>query len=282
MDFLTNLDNYNIFYEVAKTKNLTKASENLYISQPAVSQSIKKLEENLGTTLFVRSKKGMELTLIGQKIFEKVELSLKNLSAVEELINEEKGLISGELNLGSGSNVARKILCEPVSRFLQDHPNVTINILEDVQAEMISKLSTGQLQIVISQKNEEFNLPFIPLFDTKYCFVRNKNLKCEKFITITKGSFTHKLFEKFIEDKNLQHIPTMQVSGYKTALELVFLGIGTTLVPDYLISDIINNNQIEIVHNDYHLPTITFGIYYNPTLITPATKRFLEYVTIKY
>ena len=102
----TNLNNYKIFYEVAKCKNITKASNNLYISQPAISQVIKKLEEDLDCILFVRSKKGMELTSIGEKIFTQVESSLNGLNTISELISKEKGLLIGELNIGSGSNIA--------------------------------------------------------------------------------------------------------------------------------------------------------------------------------
>ena len=108
MDFLTSLDNYKIFYEVAKCKNITKASKNLFISQPAISQSIKKMEENLSVSLFVRSKRGMELTPIGKKVFDKVEIALHNLSSIEHLIDEEKGMLKGDLFIGAGSNIARK------------------------------------------------------------------------------------------------------------------------------------------------------------------------------
>ncbi|MBE7075515.1 MAG: LysR family transcriptional regulator [Clostridiales bacterium] len=278
MDFLTNLDNYNIFYEVANCKNLTKASERLFISQPAVSQAIKKLEDNLGIVLFIRSKKGMELTSIGQKVFERVELSLSTIKNIEELINEEKGLLRGEFVIGSGSNIARIVLCKPIAQFVKDYPLINIDLIENVQTKMISMLKTGKLQFVLTQFNEEIDLPFIPLFETSYCFVKSTDCSTERFISISEGSYTHLLFEKFLKEKNFKNAQIMHVAGYKIALELLELGVGTTLVPRFLIEESLKNKKFEEVYCDYVLPSITYGLYYNPVLMTPASKKFLSYI----
>ncbi len=278
MDFLTSLDNYNIFYEVAKCGNITKASENLFISQPAVSQTIKKMEENLGVTLIIRGKKGIELTPIGKKIFEKVEIALHNLSAIDQLIDEERGLLRGELLIGAGSNIARKVLCKPVAEFTLDYPMINVKIMQNVQTVMIELLRKGELNFVLTQYNEQFEFPFEPLLDTQYCFVKSVNCEVEKFITITEGSYMHMRFNEFIEKRNLKNIPTLQVSGYNTALDLAKLGMGVTLVPKYMVEDDLKNNILVETYTDYDLPTIKFGVYYNPNLIMPAGKVFLEYL----
>ena len=273
-----NLNNYKIFYEVAKCKNITKASNNLYISQPAISQVIKKLEEELECTLFVRSKKGMELTDIGEKIYKQVESSLNGLSTIDELISKEKGLLIGNLNIGAGSNIARVTVCKPLSTFMKKHPFVKVSIIETVQSKMIDMLASGKLQIVITQKNKEIDFSFIPLLTTNYLFVKNKNCTLEKFILISEGSYTNSMFKNFIEENNFSHIPTIEVAGYKIALELAKLGVGTALVPDYLVSEEIKNGSLQQVFTFYKLPNITFGAYYNQTLLTPATTEFLKYL----
>lgn len=278
MDFLTSLDNYNIFYEVAKCGNITKASEKLFISQPAVSQTIKKMEENLGVALIIRGKKGIELTPIGKKVFEKAEIALHNLSAIDQLIDEEKGLLRGELIIGAGSNIARKVLCKPISEFALDYPMINIKIVQNVQTIMMDLLRRGELNFVLTQHNEQFKYPFEPLFDAQYCFVKSVDCDVEKFITITEGSYMHMKFNEFIEQNHLQDVPTMQVSGYNTALDLAKLGMGVTLVPRYMVEDELKNNVLVETYTDYQLPKIQFGVYYNPNLIMPAGKIFLEYL----
>ena len=278
MDFLTSLDNYNIFYEVAKCGNITKASEKLYISQPAVSQAIKKIEDNLGVSLIIRGKRGITLTPIGKKIFDKVEIALHNLLGVQQLIDEEKNLLRGELVIGAGSNIARKILCNPISEFMLNYPLIEFKIVENIQSNMIEMLKCGEINFVLTQYNEEIDFPYISVFDTQYCFVKSSKCELEKYITNVEGSYTYAFFEKFMQDNNLKNKQIMQVAGYKTALELVNLGIGTTLVPRYLVQEDLDNNNLIEVYKNYELPAIKFVVYYNPDLIMPAGKIFLEYL----
>ena len=278
MEFVTNLDNYNIFYEVAKCKNITKASERLFISQPAVSQAIKKLEENLQVSLFVRSKKGMELTSIGMKIFEMVEIALKKLSEVEHLIDEEKGLLTGELVFGAGSSITREVLCEPIAAFSLDYPLVEIKIIEEVQSKMTQMLANGKLNFMLTQHNENIDFPFVPLFQTDYCFVKSAKCEIDKFILITEGSYANLLFKKFIEEYGVDNAKQMEVAGYKTAIKLSELDAGIALVPRYMVETQLKEGLLIEMFEDYELPKISFGIYYNPQILTPASKVFLEYV----
>ena len=85
---MVNLDLYRVFYTVAKRGSLTKAAEELYISQPAVSQAVKQLENQLGVNLFNRTHRGMELSEKGGKrIIEKVEHALLLLEEAEKALN---------------------------------------------------------------------------------------------------------------------------------------------------------------------------------------------------
>ena len=116
------LDKYRIFYEVAKSKNITKASERLFISQPAVSQTIKKLEDELSATLFIRNKKGVELTRFGQEVFQRVETAMLSLETINKISRDENELLRGSVVVGSGSNLAREMLTLPIKNFLDSFP----------------------------------------------------------------------------------------------------------------------------------------------------------------
>lgn len=277
MNFQTNLDNYNIFYEVAKCQSITKASEKLFISQPAVSQAIKKMEDNLGATLFAREKKGIKLTSIGRTIFEEVENALRAIQTAEQHIDEAKGVLRGKITIGSGSNIARQLLCKPISSFVEKYPQISIKLVENTQDKMIEQLKLGEIDLVLTQQNENIDLPFAPLYEMEYCFVKNPDSKINKLISISEGSFANKLIEDFAKESDLQKDDiSLFVSGYKTALEFAKLGMGTTLVPKYLAEKEIASGTLCEIYTSYQLPKITFGIYHNPSLLMPIGKMFLK------
>lgn len=275
---MIDLDKYRIFYEVAKEKNITKASENLYISQPAVSQVIKKLEDELGITLFIRNKKGVELTKFGKDIFQRVEGAMIALNSIDRIVEEESELLKGNLVIGSGSNVARELLTLPIKNFLQEFPNVQITQVEDVQSNMINGLRNGKIDIVISQQNDEIeDLIFYPLLSHQYVFVKAKGVNTDRFITISKGSYTQQLFKEFT-NKYKKDFSLLTVSGYRMAIDLAKLGVGITLVPKFLVNALIDREKLETTFNDCKLPTVTFGYYINPLISTPATEVFIKFL----
>lgn len=278
---MDNMNRYVIFYEVAKCKSITRASEILFISQPAISQTIKKLEEELGVTLFIRNKKGVELTSLGKEIFLKVEEAMLTLQSVEQLTDEENNLIRGSVVVGSGSNVARELLVTPIKNFLVDFPHIQVTQTEGVQTEMFDLLKKGEVDLVISQANPQITeFPFYPLIEHKYIFIKKHGSTTTRFIKISKGSFAHQLFEEFEEQYPHQTQPDVIVSGYRMAIELVKLGVGITLVPVFLVQNELEKHEVEIVYSNHTLPTITFGYYINPAALTAATKKFVQYLKL--
>ena len=104
--FMVNIELYRVFYTVAKCGSLTKAADELFISQPAVSQAIKQLESQLGTSLFNRTHRGMELSVQGGKlIFKQVEEALALLDAAENKLIELKTTASGTIRVGATDSI---------------------------------------------------------------------------------------------------------------------------------------------------------------------------------
>ncbi len=273
------LDNYRIFYEVAKVGNITRAAENLYISQPAISQVIKKMEEQLQAKLFIRNKSGVELTRFGQQVFQKVEIAILSIKAAENMAEEEHELLSGELIIGSGSMVAREFLLEPFERFLQSFPNIQIVQVEGVQSVMFEKLRKGEVDLIISQQNAQItDLEFYPIANQKYVFVKKKGCEIKRFIKLSKGSYTYELFEEFEREKKLKTLPDIIVTGYRMAIELAKLGVGLALIPESIAKKSLANGETEVAYEDYKLPQITFGYYINQILINRATEVFVKFL----
>ena len=121
---MVNLELYKVFYTVAKSGSLTKAAQELYISQPAVSQSVKQLESLLGISLFNRTHKGIELTPAGGKlIFKKVEEALKLIEDAENGISELKTSASGTIRIGATDSIFSHLLSDKIASFNTDAQN---------------------------------------------------------------------------------------------------------------------------------------------------------------
>ena len=276
------LDYYRIFYEVARLGNITKASETLFISQPAISMTIKNLEEELGVKLFVRSRQGVTLTKVGEKVFKSVQLAMSSLNKIKDIIDEEKNLLSGEIIIGCGSNLARQVLVKPIKEFLERFPQIKIVQFEEVQTKMFEMLEHGEIDLIISQFNgTNDSRSFSRLAFQPYVFVKSPNSNSNYLITMTKGSFAYSIFNEFIEKCNLQSMQTIPVSGYNLALDLAINGVGITLCPLYLAQNYIDEGKLEITYRDYPLPNIELGFYHNPLLLSPATKEFVKLLNLK-
>lgn len=125
---ISNLNNYVIFYTVAKAGNISKAANQLYISQPAISKSISKLEAELGTALFARSSKGVTLTEEGQVLYEYVERAFDSLNMGEENLKNYKELGIGHIRIGVSTSLCKHILLDYLKDFIKENPNIKFSI----------------------------------------------------------------------------------------------------------------------------------------------------------
>lgn len=272
------LDYYKIFYQVAICENITKASEKLFISQPAISQTIAKLEEELGVTLFLRTKKGVKLTNIGEKIFNVVKSGLNDLENVQKIALEQEQLLSGELFISCGSNIAKRLLLKSINDFSIQHPSIPIYLENYPLDKSLEKLKNGKLDIVIGQNNyEETPFTFQHLSFEKYVFVSKIGVGFEKVILMNQGTYSRKLFDKYISqigNENVKHI--IEVSGYNIAIELCKLGLGVILIPYYMVEELLKNNILTIMNVDSFDEMQEFGYYFNQNNLTKTAQEFLK------
>ena len=126
---MTNLNLYRIFCAVAKHKNITKASEALFVSQPAVSSAIKELESELGGQLFIRQNKGVALTSYGQDIYNKIEPNIAALEEIEHYFDDVKALQNGFLRIGTNTSNTNQIISAYLTKFASIYPNVTLEVV---------------------------------------------------------------------------------------------------------------------------------------------------------
>lgn len=276
-----NTEAFKIFYEVARQKNITKAAEKLFISQPAVTQTIKKLENDLDVTLFLRNKKGVELTRIGEEIFEKVESAMVTFESVEKTLKEYSGLLCGEVTVSCGINVGKKVLIGAIEEFVSAYPKVNIVQTNDVQARALERLRKGEIDLLITQHNNEVeDLTFKKLYNETYVLVKSPRPEFEnndlRFITTGVGAYSNKLFSEFIKSRGLEDAPIVRVSSYNMLFDLCKLGVGVGILPHFLADEEIQKNELEVVFDDYEFSSVDYGVYYNEKNLTRAAKEFLK------
>ena len=287
------LELYRIFYIVAKNKNMTKASEELHISQPAISQSIKKLEEQLGGTLFLRSNKGMEQTEEGKMFYEYVKGALELINNAENEFTSFKDLSKGEIKIGCSTTLTKLILIDVLKEFHNDYPNINIDIKNDLTSNLINDLKIGKLDFVIFNETniKETNLHLEKIKDLKQGFVYNSDFynddindfeDLNKFPLILQKeeSNSRKLLDYIALQNNVKLIPKMEVVSQELIIEFVNIGLGI----GFAIIDLTTRNykNLKELKINKKIPNINIYLATNKSVsLTFASKMFIKYLKNK-
>ncbi len=145
-----NLSQYKIFYEVAKAGNISKAAKELYISQPAISKSISKLEDSLGVSLFTRNSRGVQLTSEGELLFHHTESAFEALSRGENELKRIKDFNIGHLRIGVSNTLCKYILLPYLKGFIEKYPHVKITIESQSTTHTIAMLEQQHIDLGLS------------------------------------------------------------------------------------------------------------------------------------
>ena len=285
-----NLELYRVFYVVAKKKHMTKASEELHISQPAISQAIKKLETQLNGTLFLRSNKGMELTEEGKMFYEYIKRALELINNAENEFTLFKDLSKGEIKIGCSTTLTKLILMDSLKDFHSDYPNININIINDLTSNLINDLKLGKLDFVIFNESniKEKNLNLAKIRELKQGFIYNSNffddnivgfkdLNNYPLILQKEESNSRKLLDYIALQNNVKLIPKMEVVSQELITEFVNIGLGI----GFAIIDLAKRNfkTINELNINNTIPNINIYLATNKSVsLTFASKTFIKYL----
>lgn len=284
------LELYRVFYAVAKHKHMTKASEELHISQPAISQSIKKLEGQLGGTLFLRSNKGMGLTEEGKMFYEYVKGALELINNAENEFTSFKDLSKGEIKIGCSTTLTKLVLMNALKDFHLDYPNININITNDLTSNLINDLKLGKLDFVIFNESniKETNLNLEKIKDLKQGFIYNpefyndninnfEDLNNVPLILQKEESNSRKLLDYIALQNNVKLIPKMEVVSQELITEFTNIGLGI----GFAIIDLAKRNykNLKELNINKKIPNINIYLATNKSVsLTFASKMFIKYL----
>ncbi len=283
---------YRIFYIVAKNGNITRASKELLISEPAVSKSIKNLEGYLGAPLFTRTKKGVNLTTEGITLYEYISKGIEYFKSGEAKFNELINLESGTIRIGINTTLTKEFLMPYLETFHKLYPNINIEIRTNLTSELKSMLKDGLIDMhILNLTNEETKNDFniIKCKTITDCFVSNKPIK-EKIsikdlnnyplILQDKNSNTRKFLDDFTNKYEITLKPKIEIGSYYLVSEFSRIGLGIGYVTKNYIKNNLDNKELFIVPIKEIIPSREIGILLNKNT-TPnfSTKELIKIIT---
>ena len=274
---MVNLELYRVFYTVAKCGSLTKAAEELFISQPAVSQSIKQLESQLGIALFVRTHRGMELSPQGGRaIYAKVEQALGLLGEAESLVAQINIGAAGVLRIGASEAIFEYFLSDKIVAFHEKFPSVKIELLSDVTPRTIEELKEKRCDEAFVNLPIEVD-PELKLYGNcmrltdvfvagerfkalSEMFLPLEQLKEYLLITLDKNTVARRSMDSFLSSLGVDLKPAVEVGSWDMLKRLVGHGMGVGVIPrEYAKRRLLEGSLFE-VKTDPELPVRSVGV----------------------
>lgn len=290
---VTKLDLYKVFCQVVKNESFSKAAKDLYMTQPAVSQSIMQLERELDIRLFNRTPKGVSLTNEGTLLFDYINSAMNLIKIGEEKIVEFQNLTIGELKIGAGDTISKYYLIPFLEKFHKRYPNIKFKIINSTTLELCSLIKSGDIDIAIC------NLPIEdPSIESKSClevkdiFVcgeKYKNL-CEEeiylqdianypLIFLEPNSNSRKYVEKFMLSNGIKISPEFELGSYDLLLEFAKINLGLACVVKEFSKEYLEDGTLYEVKLKEEIPKRSIGVcYLNSVPMSIASTKFVEII----
>lgn len=269
------LNLYYIFHNVAKLGSITKASEKLFVSQPAITQSIKTLENLIGATLFIRTKKGVILTEEAKVLYNYIDEGLTFIKNGEAKFQELMNLQDGTLKIGASTTVTQHVLLPYLEKFTNLYPNINVSITNHLTSELITLLRNGTVDILILNlpTEEYFDLEINPFMEVHDIFAVSSKLKklLEKehsltdllkndFIFQKSPSNTRTFLNNFLSSKNMVIEPKYEVVSFNLVKDMTKIGLGIGYLTKEFIEAEIKNKELFPIKIKPSIPPRQIGL----------------------
>lgn len=288
---LTKLENYRVFCKVAQHKSFSGAAQELFLSQPAVSQSVRQMEEQLGMQLFVRSSKKVELTPQGSILYEYASSALGLLESAEQQLSGLQTLGAGQLRLGAGDITARHLLLPALERFHQLYPKVHLSIFNRTSASSLELLHAGRidaafvnLPIEDDRITVHWESPVQDIFvaGQRFAELKDKPLTARQLARLPLIMLEHKAnsrvyVQRFFLRQGVELQPEIELASYELMGELARINLGVSCMVRQFCRQELHSGKLFELRLTEPVPARSIGmVSLKGVSLPPSVARFVE------
>ncbi len=290
-----NLSQYRIFYEVAKSGNISRAARELYISQPAISKAIGKLEDSLGTVLFSRNSRGVQLTEEGAVLFEHIRKAFEELALGEQELKRFREFHMGHIRIGVSNTLCRFIMLDYLKDFIREYPHVKVTIESQSTTHTLSMLEQQRIDIgLVAEPKSQKNLVFFPVMDIQDIFVAApsylENLRIREgndadvfqvgnVMLLDRENITRRYIDDYMAENHIQVNSLLEVTTMDLLVEFARIGLGIGCVIREFVEEDLRTGRLVQVRADARIHKRTVGFAYCPNRASHAVQTFLDFVS---
>ncbi|MCD8295922.1 MAG: LysR family transcriptional regulator [Clostridia bacterium] len=272
---MVNLELYRVFYTVARTGSLTRAAQELYISQPAVSQSIKQIELQMGVALFNRTHRGMELSIAGKSIYSEVEQALSLLDEAENKITVLNATATGTIRIGATDSIFYYILADRIAQYNEKYPGVKLELVSSTSPYTLSQLKEGKcdvgfINLPIDDEEVKLQGTVALLSDVfvagrKYEDLRRKKIALRSLqemplLMIEENTIARMALASFTSTLGITLNPEVEAANWDLMKKLVINGMGIGCIPKEYCTKQLERGDLFVLDTDPALPVRGVGL----------------------
>lgn len=287
------LELYRVFKEVAEAGNITAAAQTLFISQSAVSQSIKQLEAELQTRLFARNSRGVTLTADGRMLYEYVRSAMGLLETGEEKLSQSRDLQMGHLTIGASDTVTSQFLLPYLDRFHRQYPAIHIQIISGRSHKVLGLLQSGKVDIAFASTPQEgASLETFPCLATHSIFVAGAEYPCDfdhvytleeiarfPLILLERKASSRLYLEKYFLQNGLHLHPEIELGARSLLVDLAAIGFGVAGVTEEFVRRELESGRLRKLRTSFDIPPRSVDLcVLRDVPLTSAAQRFSDFI----
>lgn len=288
-----NLSQYRIFYAVARAGNISKAAKELYISQPAISKSISKLEDSLNTVLFTRNSRGVQLTEEGRILYEHTRSAFDELSMGEQELRRIREFNLGHIRIGVSNTLCRFIMVSYLKGFIEKYPHVKITIESQSTTRTLDMLEQQRIDIgLVAEPKSQKNLEFLPVMEIEDIFVATpsylENLRLREgkdadifqtgnIMLLDKNNITRAYIDDYMSVNHIEANNLLQVTTMDLLIEFARIGLGIGCVIKEFVKEDLDSGRLVQIRLGTPIHKRTIGFVYQPFRTSKALEYFIDF-----